>query len=101
MRAGRGFRVVLNAENRFVLHSHAFTCVVTQVDMSSDDFAGIQAFTFHTKPMVLAGDFNLLGQGIEDRLVGPPMSELELVGLAAQGQSQNLVAQAYAEDGNI
>ena len=45
----------------------------------------------------MAGDFDLSGSEILDGVVGAAVAELELVGLGAEGQSQNLVAQADAE----
>src|SRR5258708_33568565 len=64
-------------------------------------FPRVETFDLHTETMVLAGNFHLLGQGIQDRLVSAPVAELELIGLAAQGEPQNLVSQANAEDRDI
>jgi hypothetical protein len=41
----------------------------------------------------------LPGGQVLDRLVGSPVAEFQFVGPPAQGQSQNLVAQTDAEDG--
>ncbi|MBA7606143.1 hypothetical protein ES703_13282 [subsurface metagenome] len=50
--------------------------------------------------MVLAGDLHLAGLQVLHRVVDPPVAELELVCLRPQGQSQDLVPQADAKDGD-
>ncbi len=51
--------------------------------------------------MVLAGDFDFSGLEIFDRVVGAVVAELELVGLCSERQSENLMAEAYSEDGDF
>ena len=50
--------------------------------------------------VVLAGDVTALRPLLEAGLVLAPVAELELVGVAAGGQGQELVAQADAEEGD-
>ena len=47
--------------------------------------------------VVLGGDGNLAGLEVLHRLVGPAVAELELEGLAAEGQAHELVAETNAE----
>ena len=51
--------------------------------------------------MVLRGNGYLLGLDVLDRLVCPPVTELELVGTGADGMGQDLMAEANSEDGVI
>ena len=51
--------------------------------------------------MVLAGDFDLAGLEILDGVVGAAVAELELLGLGAERQRENLVAEADAEDRDL
>src|SRR5262249_27556416 len=55
----------------------------------------------HTEAVVLRSDFNPSGQLVADRMIDAVMSELELVGLAAQGQSEHLVSEADSEDRSL
>ena len=48
--------------------------------------------------MVLAGDLDLAGDEVLDRVVRAPMAHMHLLGLRPQRQRQHLVAQADAED---
>ncbi len=48
--------------------------------------------------VVLRGDFDLAGVEVLDGMVGAVVAELELVGLAAKRQAEDLVAEADAEE---
>ena len=56
-----------------------------------------QAGVRHREAVVLAGDLDLAGGQVLDRVVGAVMAERHLLGPAAQRQPQHLVAEADAE----
>ena len=51
--------------------------------------------------VVLRGDLDAAGAEVFDRMVAAAVAELELVGLAAEGQAEELVAEADAEDRDL
>ena len=51
--------------------------------------------------VILRGNLDFAGLTIEHRMVGSVMAELELECLAAERETENLVAKADAEDGNF
>ena len=97
MRAGRGFGVVLDAEDRQPLVAHAFEGLVVEVDVAGLDVGGKRG-GIDGEAVVLGGDLDLARSLVADRLVGAAVAELELERLAAEGLAQELVAQADAED---
>src|SRR5688572_443049 len=56
-----------------------------------------QGLGIHRETVILGRDFNLAGAEILDRMVCAAMSELQLEGLAANRQSEDLVPQTDAE----
>ena len=60
-----------------------------------------QAFDVHAKTVVLRGNFDASGLQILDRVVQPMVAELELEGPTAQGQPQELMAEADAGQGIV
>ena len=48
--------------------------------------------------VVVRGDFDALRQLVDDRMVGAAVAEFQFVGFAAEGEAENLVAEADAED---
>jgi hypothetical protein len=97
--AGGCFGVVLDAEGRDVFAAEAFVGVVVEIQMRQFDLFFIQCVDVHAEAVVLAGYFDLAGLEVLDRVIGAVVTELELVGLCAERQSENLVAEAYSEDG--
>ncbi len=61
----------------------------------------VEGVEVHAKAVVLAGDLDLTGVEVLDGMIGAAMAELELVGPAAQGQAQDLMAEANPEDGHL
>jgi len=51
--------------------------------------------------VILACDFDFSGPEIFNRVIGSSVAELELVGLGAERQGENLVAETDAEDGDF
>ncbi|VTR69587.1 putative thioesterase [Desulfosarcina cetonica] len=99
MGPGRRFRMVLDGKGRQPAVPDAFHGVVVQVDVGHLHGIPPQALHIDGKAVILGGDLHPAGIQVLDRLVGPAMAELELVSTPAQGQTENLVAQADAENG--
>ena len=55
----------------------------------------------HREAVVLRRDLDHAGTQVLDRVVGAAVAELELVGVQAERQSEELVAEADAEDGHL
>ena len=93
MRAGRGFGMILHAENRLGLVPHALDRLVVQIDPVHGQLRR-QDFGIHGETVVLRRDFDLAGCQILHRLVGAAMAELQFEGFPAERLAENLVAQA-------
>ena len=100
VRAGGGFRVVLDAEERERLVAQAFERLVVEVDVGELDLVGVDGVGIDGEVVVVGGDFDFAGGVVANGMVAAVMAELELVGFAAEGESAELVAQADAEDGH-
>src|SRR5262245_37695634 len=98
MRTRRRFRMVLNAERRNRAMLEAFAGVVVQVDMRDLDVVQIETFRVDREAVILRGDLHLFALDIKNRMITAVMSEFQLVGFAAQSQSENLMAQTNPED---
>src|SRR6185295_7552863 len=92
--------MVLYGEGRLALHREALDGAVVQVQVG-DLGAVLQRIDVHGEAVVLGRDLDLAGGEILDGLVSAVMAELELVGLPAEGQAEDLMAQADAEDGDV
>jgi hypothetical protein len=62
---------------------------------------GLERLLLHAEAVVLAGDLDLLGDLVPDRVVRAVVAELELVGLRPQREPEDLVAQADPEDRHL
>ena len=71
--------------------------VVVEVQVRHFQIVG-QRFGLDRKAVVLRGDLHPAAVPVHHGLVGAAMAELQLVGLRAAGQRQQLMAQADAED---
>ena len=60
-----------------------------------------QAVPVHSVAVVLGSDLDFVREQVFHRVVAAPVAELQLIGLGAIGQGENLVAQADAENGGI
>ena len=98
VRAGGGFRVVLNAERWKRFMSKALQCLIIQIDVSDFDFGFGKRIDFDRKSMVLCGNFDLTRGNPKDWVVTTSMPEFQLIGASTQGQAQNLVTKTDAED---
>ena len=84
MRAGRGFGVILHAENRQFAMAHAFDRAVIQIDMRHFDL-GRERIRIDRKSVILRRDRHSSGFQIFNRLVAAAMSEFQFVRFAAEG----------------
>ena len=98
MRAGRAFGVILHAERGQFGVPQAFDRLVVEVDVRDAHGALRQAVRVHGEPVILRGDFDAPGRFAAHRLVGAPVTELQLECPAAQRQAHELMAKANAED---
>src|SRR5689334_20844930 len=96
-RARRGLGVELDAHER--TRAMADTLIGTVVEVAEPRLpVARQALLVDRIAVVLRGDEAPGGAHAAARLVLTPMAELELVGIGASGQRQDLVAQAHAQD---
>src|SRR5947207_3018489 len=79
LRAGAGLGVVLHREDRLAPDRQAFVRPVEQREMRRRDPFG-QAVGIDDEAVVLAGDLDLAGGEVLDRLIGAAMAAVELVG---------------------
>ena len=100
MGTGRGFGVVLHAEERQFFVAHAFVGVVVEIDVSDFHIAGRQRFGIDAESVILRGDFDFLGDQILHGMIGTMMPELQFESLAAQRQPAQLVTEADAKNGH-
>ena len=96
MRSWRSLRVVLDAEDGLGLVPQPLDRAVIQVDVRHLHIRG-QRFRVHGEAVVLRRDLDLAGGKVLDRMVAPAMPELELIGVAAHRERQDLVAETNAE----
>ena len=81
--------------------AQALERIVVQVDVGQINFALLQRVGIDGEVVVVRGDLDLAGCQLLDRMIAAVVSELQLVGLAAQGEPDELVAEADAEDGTL
>jgi len=99
VRAGAGFGVVLHAEERQGAVAEAFESVVVEVDVGEVDFGGVEGVGIDREVVIVAGDLDLAGVVALNGMIAAVVTKLELVGFAAEGEADELMAQADAEDG--
>jgi len=92
--------VVLYAEGGLVFAAESLVRVVVEVQVRQLDFFFFKRVHVHAEAVVLAGDFDLSGL-ILDGVIGSSVAELELIGFGAERQGENLVAEAYSENGDF
>ena len=101
MGAGGGFGVVLDGEGRLVFTAESFVRVVVEVGVRKLDLVFFERIHIYAEAVVLAGDFDLSSLEILNGVVGSSVAEFELVCLGAESKGENLVAEAYAKDGDF
>ncbi len=81
--------------------AEAFQRLVVQVHVRQFDVVGVERIRVHREAVVVRGDLDLVGDLVQHRMIGAAVAELQLVGLAAERQAQDLVPQADAEDRDL
>ena len=92
--------MVLHGKEGLLRMPQAFNRPVVQVEMG--DFRPLlQRIDIDTETMILRRNFNLPGGEVHHRLVAPMMTEFEFIGLPAKRQTQNLVSETDAKQGDF
>ena len=92
--------VVLHRERRDVRADETFDYAVVEVYVADlDGFA--EGARGHRVIVVLAGYFDRTGSEAPDGMVAAVVAEGQFVGRSAEGLGEDLVAQAYAEHGQL
>src|SRR4030042_5615384 len=99
MRAGRGLGMILDGKKRDSLMLQPFQGLIIQVNVGQFHIRIVHGWDVYGKAVILRGDLHPAGLQIFDRLVGSSVSEFEFKSGSAQGQSNDLMAQAYTKDG--
>ena len=92
VRAGSGFGVVLDAEERQRLVAQAFKRVVVQVNVGQFDLVGVDGVGIDGEIVVVGRDLDLAGGVVAHRVDAAVVTEFEFVGLATKGQPGELMA---------
>jgi hypothetical protein len=98
VRTGGRLGMVLDAERCQLPVSHSGDGVVVQVAVGDFQIAGQRVF-FDREAVVLRRDFHLAVDHVQDGLVRSPVTELQLEGLGAASQAEQLMPEADAKDG--
>ena len=97
--AGAGFGVVLHAEEWQGAVAQAFEGVVVEVDVGEVDFGGVDGVGIDGEVVIVRGDLDFAGVVALYGMIAAVVAEFKLVGFAAEGEADELVAEADAEDG--
>ena len=98
VRAGGGLGVVLHGQDRLAAVAEAFQRLVVEVDVRELDVVLAERVGVDGEAVVLRGDLDPAAAQVLDRMVAAAVAELQLVRLAAEGQAEELVAEADPED---
>lgn len=101
MRARGGLWMILDRENWQGPMPHTLKGLVVEVDMGYLNLRIFDGIYIYTEAVVLGGNLHLACQKILYRVVCTTVTEFQLIGLAAKGKPQELVAQANPEDGIV
>src|SRR5271165_3184904 len=98
VRAGRGFRVILHAEQRQIAVAQAFERVVVQIDVGEFDFAVRERIGVDGEVVIVCRDLDLPRLQLLYRMIPAMVAELQLESFAAQRDASELMSQANSED---
>src|SRR5271156_4081339 len=90
-------RMVLHAEERHGAMAQAFQGVVVEVDVGELDFALVDRFRIYREVVIVRGDLHFAGLRLLDRMVTTVVAKFELVSLATQSQTDQLMAETDAK----
>ena len=97
MRPGRGFRMILHAEDRQFLVTHSFDCAVVQVDVGHFNLGGKRP-GIDCEAVILSGDCHFAGAQIFDRLIRAAVAKFQFECRSAEREPENLVTKTDPED---
>src|SRR5213593_534457 len=98
VRPRRGLGVILHGEHGLLAVAHALGGAVVEIDVRLHQPGLLHGREVHREAMVLRSDLDAPGEEVLHWMIGAMVAELELVGVAAEGQAENLVAEADAEE---
>src|SRR4051812_19501056 len=93
VRSGRGFGMVLDAEDGMIPEAEAFERLVVEVDVGDLGFGGVERIGIDGEAVIMRRDLDLIGELVDDGMIGPAMAEFHFVRLAAGRESEYLVAE--------
>ena len=100
LRTGRGFGMILHAEDRPVFNAQAAIRAIKKADMSFLQMIG-QAVALDGPAMIHRDDFHLTGQQIFNRMISAMMSLVHFFSLRSERQSQHLMAEADSKNRDV
>ena len=101
VRARRGLGMILHAEDRLAAVTKSLQRLIVQIHVGNFDVALVERIRVDGETVVVRRNFDTLREPVDDRVIGAAMPELQLVGFAAESQSENLVPEANAENGRF
>src|SRR6202521_5951748 len=81
--------------------AEAFQGLVVEIDVGDLDVVLAERVGVDGEAMVLGCDLDPAVTQILDRMIAAAVAELQLVGLSAEGQAEELMAEADPEDRNL
>src|SRR5581483_11656174 len=93
--------VVLHGDHGLAPVPEAFQRLIIQIDVRVFDIVLAQRVGIDGEAMILRGDLDAAAAQILDRMIAAAMSELQLVRPAAERESEQLMAEADAEERNL
>src|SRR5258708_33787154 len=81
--------------------AEAFQGLVVEIDVGELDVVLAEGVGIDREAVVLGRDLDPAVAQILDRMIAAAVSELQFVGLSAEGQAEELMAEADTEDGNL
>ena len=97
VRTGRGFGMILHAEDRQLAMPHSFDRSVVQIDVRDFDFLR-QRFGIDRKTVILRSDRYFPAAQIFHRLIAAAMPEFQFESAAAKREAEHLMPETNAED---
>lgn len=92
--------MILHGEQGHGFVTQTFIGVVVEIEVGDFNGTGRQGVRIDAETVILRCDFNLTGEQIFYGMIGAVMAELQLVGLAAERKTAELVTQADSENGH-
>src|SRR5437868_5453240 len=90
--------MILYAEDRLAAMPESFERLVVEIDVGQLDIARFEGIGIDREAVIVGRDLHFVGDLVEHRMVRAAVPEFELVGLAAQGKAEDLLAQADSEN---